>query len=780
MKQNDKDKTKKYLINDDNSIVISNGVKEVSSNFFVDLSSSFKKITFPNSLKIINDEALMNWGNLEEVKLPSNLKRIENGAFKYCKLLKHIVLPKKLSFIASNAFLGCKSLKEIDIPHGVDFLSDRTFYGCTSLSKVNFSSSIKSISNLCFCENYGLKQIILPHKLKNLYFGCFKDCKNLKEVQFNKCLEYIDNFVFSGCEGLEEVFIPKSVREISGRAFENCKNIAFLHISNSKVNVFDEAFYGCEFNHFYKLKKNEGYILSKTEIDCEFDSHIDVSFITKNIIDFDYSCLFNETKIEKIIKVCKKLNRTKLKIPFEFFERLDEENLFDTFINECEFRFFESEFLNINGNILQEIHDKNYYETLLKFAYSLGCFSTRKMLDKNGFETQAYVGQYASALLANILKNSNIDMLDRACRRINYYGAHNQELLKFLFHKDNEKNLDNVRMILNLEVKYPCVLDKALNDFNFVKLAKQTPIYEGEKKRACSWQEAFISSLQYNQFKNVSKENEDIAIVYAPIAKQEAFDMMCEAREYVKKHKTPHHLLGKPLKEETIVEVIERIKGSTKKVLLDAKQLVDDLYEKRFTYEFLDKHDMINGVIGHSSMTDCCSCLDSPHYGSKIALATIISNDVQNIDIRDAKGAIIAKSAFYLNREKGYMVLNSLQVNSKYHKRTTILEADNPHNDLKIENDRNLIFNALLRGVYDFVKAYDKKHPKNPITKVNIGKKEYAFSNQLFQFEIEKQILKVPKNYKFLDAAFEQRILYKREDGISKRTLREGDDNGNA
>lgn len=45
-----------------------------------------------------------------------------------------------------------------------------------------------------------------------------------------------------------------------------------------------------------------------------------------------------------------------------------------------------------------------------KFASSLGCFSTEKMLDKKGKETQVPLAQKASSLLAQLLKTDEMKL----------------------------------------------------------------------------------------------------------------------------------------------------------------------------------------------------------------------------------------------------------------------------------------------------------------------------------------------------------------------------------
>lgn len=45
-----------------------------------------------------------------------------------------------------------------------------------------------------------------------------------------------------------------------------------------------------------------------------------------------------------------------------------------------------------------------------KFASALGCFSTEKMLDKKGKETQVPLAQKATSLLAQLLKTDEMKL----------------------------------------------------------------------------------------------------------------------------------------------------------------------------------------------------------------------------------------------------------------------------------------------------------------------------------------------------------------------------------
>lgn len=716
--------------------------------------------------------------DIVEVNIPASVKSIGYHCFAGCKKLKKVSLSKKLKELGVGAFEGCVSLVEFTCSKNIKSLSDSAFSGCKNLKKFTFSNKITKILNLCFLGNESLKEVILPKKLKYLFWACFKDCKNLENVVFNDKISAIDESVFSGCEKIKKIILPKSVKEIGSKAFKNCKNLSYFEIKNGMTRISSQAFENCKFNYFYKLKNNAGYILSRTKIACDCEEKINISEIEQMVKNFDYAYLFDKEKFNDIIKFVEKAKREKFQINNHFLENILKEKLVDHFLNTQDFRFFAGELSCLEQDLINKIKGQNY-SLFLKIAFNLGCFSKQKMLDRSGVETETYVGQFASALFSNLIRKYDACAFSRLII-VNFNKVQHQEFIKFLSIKEDGKNFKNFELLVNLEKSYPGAFEKTMKDFDVVKNKKQTRIKEGDKERNCSWREAIISSLSYKQFNNVAKGDEDIAVYYATLATQKDFDLMSEARRTAVEKNIPHHLLGKPLREETIIESIEKIKNGTAELIADSKMLIDQLYEKKFTFEFLDKHDIVNGIIGHPSLADCCSFLSSKFYGKDIAYASIVAPDVQNIDVRDAKGSIIAKGTLYLNSKSGYAVINNLMVNSKYAKNMNFASTKTDEKKCQDEIDRDLIFNAFKRGIYQFIDEYNKLNPKNRIKKVNIGGMRTAFVSQLSNLKNEENMLYVPEKYKFIDAGLQQRILYEesslKKDGSKKKEI---DENAN-
>lgn len=354
--------------------------------------------------------------------------------------------------------------------------------------------------------------------------------------------------------------------------------------------------------------------------------------------------------------------------------------------------------------------------------------------------------------------------------------APSQEFLKFISQekvkkqKDEngntigkETSLENLEMILNLERKYPGMFTKVMNNFENVKSCRET-LNENGMPIKISWEDALKKFYSSNKYIGVSKENADIAELFEQKGlEQEVFDKANKLRQKAKRAKVPEHILGKPIKEETILESINRIKKQTEEELTNGKQVIEELYEKQFTYEWLNKNDPHNSIMG--LFVSCCGTITSYYYGKDIAEASIIAPDIQNLVVRDSKGNIISKGTMYVNKEKGYAVINDFEINEKYKNHQEEAGRYNVEKTSLEEQEREMIFKAFQRGIKAFVQEYDIENPKNPLTQINVGMGYNRLKRQVERFKKETSNLTVPSEYQFEDAMEDvQYILYQREE----------------
>lgn len=338
----------------------------------------------------------------------------------------------------------------------------------------------------------------------------------------------------------------------------------------------------------------------------------------------------------------------------------------------------------------------------------------------------------------------------------------NQDFINFISVKDDKKTYGNLGLLLNLEMAYPGIFIKTMSDFDSVKLCRDS-IDKNGKPIKVNWKEALIKFYINNKYHGITKDNEDIAKVFgAKGIPQEIFNKAYELRKKARQQNVQEHILGSPLKEDSIIESIEKIKEKTNEELKNGREIIDELYDKQFTYEWLSKHDPKNSIIG--LYCGCCATITNFLYGGVIAKASVTSHDIQNLVVKNSKGEIISKGAMYINKKRGYCVINEFDLNEKYRNHEACAGRYKVNEDSPEEKDRELIFKAFQRGIGAFIEKYDKQNPEKPIQQVNIGMGFNRLKRQVERFEKAKSHLDVPEEYFFRDASENQYILYKREE----------------
>ena len=303
---------------------------------------------------------------------------------------------------------------------------------------------------------------------------------------------------------------------------------------------------------------------------------------------------------------------------------------------------------------------------------------------------------------------------------------------------------------------------KVMSNFDEAKSYRET-LDDSGKPIKVSWEEALKKYYLSNKYVGVTKENADIAELFGGRGlSQNVFDKANELRQNANNSNVPEHILGETLREETILESIERIKRQTEDELASGREMIEELYDKQFTYEWLSKNDPHNSIMG--LFCSCCGTITSQFYGKDIARSSVISPDVQNLVVRNSKGDIISKGTMYVNKARGYAVINDFELNEKYRHHESSSGRYSVEETSPEEQDREMIFKAFQRGLRAFIEEYDRQNPKNPLTQINIGMGYNRLKRQVERFKKATSNLTVPSEYRFQDAMTnEQHILYQRE-----------------
>ncbi len=113
----------------------------------------------PEGTEKIGLYAMANNSNLVSITFPSTLKTVENYAFSDAAALKEAILPQSLDILGIGVFYGCVSLERVYLPSGLKMITNSTFYGCSSLNTVTVGKDVKSIGKWAFRNCYSLVRI---------------------------------------------------------------------------------------------------------------------------------------------------------------------------------------------------------------------------------------------------------------------------------------------------------------------------------------------------------------------------------------------------------------------------------------------------------------------------------------------------------------------------------------------------------------------------------------------------------------------------------------------
>ncbi len=588
---------------------------------------------------------------------------------------------------------------------------------------------------------------------------------------------HLDNFVkdiFGINKKRVRYVIPAEQNAIADFAFEGCTTLNEVVI-HSNVRIGNNAFEGCGFKYAYFDNEFKNIILSKTmpTKEINYSKFADFNKIFKHIKGISLDDVLNMYVIKdklkyssKFFKFVDKLKSADISIPNQFLTSINISQSQENFYN-SDFRFIKNEFPNLN----KMLEKYAVYEQVAfwKFAYAFGCLSHDEFLGNNGESTGIYVAQKASSALAKFFKKDALnvkkisELIGSGKELLPYNKMRSQDLIKFMSTQGENGEFENLKLLVDLEQKQKGSFCIIANCFEKAKRMRIHKDLDG-KLRNLPWQDVFFKILADKKYDNVTDENFEIAKVFFENGvSQKDFDKAIRLFRTAKSEKIRSHILKKHLNEVELIRDIENIQKETKQIIQQSAQKMQKSFKKAFTYEFLDKHDPKNAIIG--LYCDCCAIVGGESYGSGIAKHSIISDDVQNLVVKDHNNEIVAKAAMYVNEHYGYAVLNEFEIAKKYKKN----EGANGiyRNDRgQLGAIRKSIYDAFVRGVKKFVEEYDLEHPNNPIKQVTVGMNHNRLKRQCNKLKIAEKKLIVPIDYNFLDAREEQRVLYENSEAL--------------
>ncbi|MDE6731673.1 MAG: leucine-rich repeat domain-containing protein [Oscillospiraceae bacterium] len=148
--------------------------------------------------------------NITRITLPETVTVIGENAFSYCSNLKAVNVPYGVKVIEKYAFRST-GIEAMELPETVECIKDYAFWGCR-LRTIKLPQSLMEIKSDAFSYSW-LEKIEIPSSVKVISKGSFWHCANLKEVILNEGIEEIMP-AFLDCQSLEKINLPASIKNI--------------------------------------------------------------------------------------------------------------------------------------------------------------------------------------------------------------------------------------------------------------------------------------------------------------------------------------------------------------------------------------------------------------------------------------------------------------------------------------------------------------------------------------------------------------------------------------
>lgn len=687
-------------------VIIQEGVSKIGERCFENCTD-LKEVTLPNTIFRVSDGMFRNCASLKEVHLPNVLRFIEKNAFQECTALKQINLPDSIFEIKESAFANCIALKSVKLPNGLRKINNFTFDFCIGLKSVEIPESVVDIGEFAFSncfllydvylpdnlkiiqesafKNTAIDEITIPDSVEEIGMHAFRNCGSLESVTLSSSMKEISSHCFSDCTKLNELIIPEGVKKINSLAFVECSSLEKVTISNSVEEIEEDAFLDCASLQFitipdtiknlgsvnsnvpyYFSKSKNGFILSMESLENSISTsliNLDLPFLARAWNNKD--TLLKEQRNPHIVNFYNK-----------FLKQLPEKET-NEFLENHNFTFFKK----LNLDPAQD------YTNLYKLLYNLGGF--KKSVEVNGKQID-YSQKVFELLFQKIKTNettlNELNNLELDSMRLNGF---NIEFTEFF--------LNNFSEIIQEERINNGFISRCFNEFDTVQ--KTNTRHHGKQEQLKPTVKKFVQYFDDNKFVGITPETKPIADSIAPyFSEQEVFDEAVKIFNEKKSRNTPNNITNERIKETDVFTQIDNFTKNIQSSEQSALSILTELAKKEFTYDWLEKNDPENFILG--KLCSCCSHLEGSGYG--IMKASIVDPDVQTLVIRDKNGDIIAKSTLFINPEEQYGVFNNVEIKEGI-------------------KDRQKIYEKYIAGIQKFTEVYNKNNPLKPLKQINVG-----------------------------------------------------------
>ena len=205
-------------------------LEEIGSSAFYGCQSLMCEMSFPESLKVIDNGAFNNSAISGNLVFPENLEKIGSYAFESCGSLSgSLIIPSRIKEIASCAFRNTGLSGTLTLPTGLEKIGAEAFSNTKFKGGLIIPETVSTIGSFAFSSTLFNGTLVLPKELISLGTSVFSNCWRFSGiVTIPSNIAAIPSSLFSGCTGLEGVVLHKDVEVIESSAFSNCTGITSI------------------------------------------------------------------------------------------------------------------------------------------------------------------------------------------------------------------------------------------------------------------------------------------------------------------------------------------------------------------------------------------------------------------------------------------------------------------------------------------------------------------------------------------------------------------------
>ena len=184
--------------------------------------------------------------NGTEVTVPDGTETVGIGAFGFSNLTK-ITLPEGVTEICDDAFAYSENLTSLNIPEGTETLGNGIVYRCTSLKEITIPGTVKNWENAFKASS--VEKAVISSGVTTIQENSFCDCASLARVVIPSTVTEIGNGAFYNCAALGKTGIPASVDSIAANAFNGTgASFSICTVSGSYAEEYAEGKYSLEYH----------------------------------------------------------------------------------------------------------------------------------------------------------------------------------------------------------------------------------------------------------------------------------------------------------------------------------------------------------------------------------------------------------------------------------------------------------------------------------------------------------------------------------------------------